>query len=50
MRREKYVPRGGRMVEMAETGPHVLEAKVGVNSLAAYANQRLFLQQRATWS
>ncbi len=43
MRREKYVPRGGPDGGDGGDGASiVLEAKVGVNSLAAYANQRLF--------
>jgi GTP-binding protein len=43
MRREKYVPRGGPDGGDGGDGASiVLEARVGVNSLAAYANQRLF--------
>lgn len=43
MRREKYVPRGGPDGGDGGDGASIiLEAKVGVNSLAAYANQRLF--------
>ena len=43
MRREKYVPRGGPDGGDGGDGASIiLEARLGVNSLAAYANQRLF--------
>jgi len=43
MRREKYVPRGGPDGGDGGDGASIiLEAKVGVNSLAAYANRHLY--------
>ncbi len=43
LRREKYVPRGGPDGGDGGDGASIiLEARVGVNSLAAYANQRMF--------
>ena len=43
LRREKYVPRGGPDGGDGGDGASIiLEARVGVNSLAAYANQRTF--------
>lgn len=43
MRREKYVPRGGPDGGDGGDGASIiLEAQLGVNSLAAYANQRLY--------
>lgn len=43
LRREKYVPRGGPDGgDGGDGGSLILQAKVGVNSLAAYASQRLF--------
>ncbi len=47
MRREKYVPRGG---PDGGDGGHgasiILEARIGVNSLAAYANRRMYRAQK----
>lgn len=43
MRREKYVPRGGPDGgDGGHGGSLILEAKLGVNSLAAYANRRFY--------
>jgi GTP-binding protein len=43
LRREKYVPRGGPDGGDGGDGASIiLEARFGVNSLAAYANQRMF--------
>ncbi len=43
LRREKYVPRGGPDGGDGGDGASIiLEARLGVNSLAAYAHQRLF--------
>lgn len=43
LRREKYVPRGGPDGGDGGDGASILlEARLGVNSLAAYANQRMF--------
>lgn len=43
MRREKYVPRGGPDGgDGGHGGSLVLEAKLGVNSLAAYANRKFY--------
>lgn len=43
MRREKYVPRGGPDGgDGGHGGSLILQAKLGVNSLAAYANRRFY--------
>ncbi|MEM6468681.1 MAG: GTPase ObgE [Planctomycetota bacterium] len=43
MRREKYVPRGGPDGgDGGHGGSLILEARLGVNSLAAYANRKFF--------
>jgi GTP-binding protein len=43
LRREKYVPRGGPDGGDGGDGASIiLEARLGVNSLAAYANQRMY--------
>ena len=41
MRREKYVPRGGPDGG-GDGGSLILESRLGVNSLAAYANRRMY--------
>ncbi|MGI9470954.1 MAG: GTPase ObgE [Rubripirellula sp.] len=43
LRREKYVPRGGPDGgDGGDGGSLILEARLGVNSLAAFANRRMF--------
>ena len=43
MRREKYVPRGGPDGgNGGDGGSLILESRLGVNSLAAYANRRMY--------
>ncbi|MFK8112120.1 MAG: GTPase ObgE [Rubripirellula sp.] len=49
MRREKYVPRGGPDGGDGGNGASIiLEAKLGVNSLAAYANRRMYRAPKGT--
>ena len=44
MRREKYVPRGGPDGGDGGNGASIiLEARLGVNSLASFANRRMYL-------
>ena len=46
LRREKYVPRGGPDGGDGGNGASIiLEARLGVNSLAAFANRRLYRAQ-----
>ena len=49
LRREKYVPRGGPDGgDGGDGGSLIMEARLGVNSLAAYANQRMHRAPKGT--